>query len=95
MSRENGRQLSDLIIHRHSKTCLFLSLVRTLILLIFRYYQKVPEELPELELKATFGLVAPLPFEVPPVHAIFTEEAYKDFTVQQTPGPKIVSRVKL
>ena len=57
----------------------------------FSYYQKIPEELPELELKATFGLAAPIPFEMPEVHAIFTEEAYKDFTVQETAPPKIVS----
>ncbi|KAL5263438.1 hypothetical protein ACHWQZ_G008721 [Mnemiopsis leidyi] len=55
----------------------------------FIYYQKIPEELPELELKATFGLAAPIPFEMPEVHAIFTEEAYKDFTVQETAPPKI------
>ena len=29
-----------------------------------RYFHKIPEELPELELKATFGLAAPIPFEV-------------------------------
>ena len=62
-------------------------------LFYFRYYQKIPEELPELELKATFGLAAPIPFEMPAVHAIYTEEAYKDFTVQETAPPKIVSMI--
>ena len=61
----------------------------------FRYYHKIPEDLPELEMKATFGLAAPIPFEVPQVHHIFTEEAYKDFTVQETAPPKIVSNKKL
>ena len=28
---------------------------------------------------------------MPDVHAIYTEEAYKDFTVQETAPPKIVS----
>ena len=59
--------------------------------IILRYYHKIPEELPELELKATFGLAAPIPFEMPAVHSIFTEEAYKDFTVNETAPPKIVS----
>ena len=42
-------------------------------------------------MKATFGLAAPIPFEVPAVHAIFTEESYKDFTIKETAPPKIVS----
>ena len=58
---------------------------------MFRYYQKIPEDLPELEIKATFGLAAPIPFNMPDVHPIFTEEAYKDFQIPENATPRIVS----
>lgn len=56
----------------------------------FIYFHKIPEELPELELKATFGLAAPIPFEVPAVHEIFTEEAYKEFNITDKSTPKVM-----
>lgn len=65
----------------------------TKIFITSRFYQKIPEELTDLEIKSTFGLAAPIPFEMPPVHPIFTEEAYKDFTVQETAKVKIVSEI--
>ena len=48
------------------------------------YHQKIPEELPEIPKKEVFGLATPEDFTPPPHHALWTEEVYKSFDVQET-----------
>lgn len=44
---------------------------------MFRYHQKVPEEVPVLDTKATFGLVSPIDFQIPTPHSLWNLGAYK------------------
>ncbi|KAL0165251.1 hypothetical protein M9458_041004, partial [Cirrhinus mrigala] len=50
------------------------------------YFHKVPAEAPALELKASYGLAEPTPFELPPLNAQCTPEVYATFDL--TKGPK-------
>ncbi len=50
------------------------------------YFHKVPAEAPALELKASYGLAEPSPFELPPLSAQCTPEVYASFDL--TKGPK-------
>lgn len=45
----------------------------------FIYHQKVPVDPPQLELKATYGLVSPEEFEMPSPSPLWTPEVYKGF----------------
>ncbi|XP_072503873.1 BRO1 domain-containing protein BROX isoform X2 [Notamacropus eugenii] len=51
----------------------------------FIYFQKVPTEAPQLELKANYGLVEPVPFEFPPVNAHWTPEILAAFDLTKRP----------
>lgn len=51
----------------------------------FIYFQKVPTEAPQLELKANYGLVEPVPFEFPPLSSHWTPEAMAAFDLTQRP----------
>ncbi|XP_014343888.1 BRO1 domain-containing protein BROX [Latimeria chalumnae] len=52
----------------------------------FIYFQKVPPEAPQLELKANYGLVEPVAFEFPSLSPQWTPETYTAFDI--TKGPK-------
>ncbi|KAJ8355458.1 hypothetical protein SKAU_G00182520 [Synaphobranchus kaupii] len=52
----------------------------------FIYFHKVPDEPPQLELKASYGLAEPVPFEFPPLSDQCTPEVYATFDL--TRGPK-------
>lgn len=64
-------------------------------LLLDRYYQKVPDELPEIPKKEVFGLATPEDFTLPPHHQLWTEEVYAAFEVAegQQEGTKYDSTV--
>ncbi|XP_071479882.1 BRO1 domain-containing protein BROX-like isoform X1 [Diadema antillarum] len=47
----------------------------------FIYYQKVPDEVPELPTKATYGLASPVDFEMPSKSEDWTAETYSGFKV--------------
>lgn len=51
-----------------------------------RYFHKVPADAPALELKASYGLAEPTPFELPALNAQCTPEVYSTFDL--TKGPK-------
>ncbi|KAG8518176.1 BRO1 domain-containing protein BROX, partial [Galemys pyrenaicus] len=51
----------------------------------FIYFQKVPTEAPQLELKANYGLVEPVPFEFPPMNAHWTPETLAAFDLTKRP----------
>lgn len=51
-----------------------------------RYFHKVPVEAPQLELKASYGLAEPIPFELPPLSELCTAEVYATFDL--TKGAK-------
>uniref|UniRef100_A0A8C6V2V8 BRO1 domain-containing protein BROX n=1 Tax=Neogobius melanostomus TaxID=47308 RepID=A0A8C6V2V8_9GOBI len=52
----------------------------------FIYFHKVPAEPPTLELKASYGLAEPVPFELPPLREQCTPEVYATFDL--TKGAK-------
>lgn len=49
------------------------------------YFQKVPTDAPQLELKANYGLVEPVPFAFPPASAQWTPEALATFDLTKRP----------
>nr|XP_054486244.1 BRO1 domain-containing protein BROX isoform X1 [Agelaius phoeniceus] len=51
----------------------------------FIYFQKVPAEAPQLELKANYGLVEPVPFEFPALNAHWTPETVAAFDLTKRP----------
>lgn len=51
----------------------------------FIYFQKVPTELPEMELKANYGLVEPVPFEFPEMSPLWTPETQAGFDLTKRP----------
>lgn len=55
-------------------------------ILIDRYFHKVPAEAPALELKASYGLAEPVIFELPALSSQCTPEVYATFDL--TRGPK-------
>ncbi|CAG5927861.1 unnamed protein product, partial [Menidia menidia] len=52
----------------------------------FIYFHKIPAEAPQLELKASYGLAEPIPFELPSLSEQFTGEVYATFDL--TKGAK-------
>ena len=57
-----------------------------------RYHQSVPVEVPELEMKATFGLASPVEYQAPTKSKEWTSEAYAGFKmVPPDQGDKKVS----
>ena len=54
----------------------------------YSYHQKIPPAAPELELKATYGLVSPEEFKVPDPNALWNVEAYKAFEISETAPPE-------
>lgn len=52
----------------------------------FIYFHKVPVEAPQLELKASYGLAEPIPFELPPLSEQCSSEVYATFDL--TKGAK-------
>ena len=55
------------------------------VFLNYSYHQKVPVDAPQLELKATYGLVAPEEFTPPEPSPLWTAEAYKSFDISRLP----------
>jgi len=54
----------------------------------FIYHQKIPAEAPQLELKATYGLVKPEEFELPPLSPLWTPVTYAAFDLSKAfPDP--------
>uniref|UniRef100_A0A2D4FUG9 BRO1 domain-containing protein BROX n=1 Tax=Micrurus corallinus TaxID=54390 RepID=A0A2D4FUG9_MICCO len=51
----------------------------------FIYFQKIPPEAPQLELKANYGLVEPIAFEFPAVHAQWSPESLAAFDLTKRP----------
>lgn len=60
---------------------------------LYSYYQKVPEELPQLEKKQVYGLATPEDFTLPPHHTLWTEETYKVFEVTAEASEKYDTKV--
>uniref|UniRef100_A0A0B8RYD7 BRO1 domain-containing protein BROX n=1 Tax=Philothamnus irregularis TaxID=1899461 RepID=A0A0B8RYD7_9SAUR len=65
----------------------------------FIYFQKIPPEAPQLELKANYGLVEPIAFEFPAVHAQWSPESLAAFDLTKRPKedsakPKAEEEVK-
>lgn len=54
-------------------------------LLSCSYFQKIPAEAPQLELKANYGLVEPVPFEFPPMGVQWTPETLAAFDLTKRP----------
>jgi len=50
-----------------------------LIVIIHSYHQKVPYDPPQLELKATYGLVKPDPFALPDSSPLWNPASYAAF----------------
>ncbi|CAH1791874.1 unnamed protein product [Owenia fusiformis] len=53
----------------------------------FIYHQKVPPEAPELELKATYGLVKPEEFEIPAPSPLWSKAVYGAFDITKNTQP--------
>ncbi|KAM7289238.1 BRO1 domain-containing protein BROX [Ixodes scapularis] len=53
----------------------------------FIFHQKVPKDAPELELRATYGLVSPEDFQLPPHDKAWTPVVYAAFYVPPPAGP--------
>jgi hypothetical protein len=53
-----------------------------------RYFHKVPEQPPELPVKATFGLASAEPYTLPPVNPAWTEDALKTLKSTRVDGDK-------
>jgi hypothetical protein len=62
---------------------------------LYSYYQKVPQELPELEKHQVYGLATPEDFTLPPHHTLWTEETYKAFEVSSEASEKYDTKVGL
>jgi hypothetical protein len=54
----------------------------------FIYFHKVPEQPPELPVKATFGLASAEPYTLPPVNPAWTEDALKTLKSTRVDGDK-------
>ena len=54
------------------------------------YFHKIPEEAPELELKATHGLASPQEFTLPAPHAMWGGDTYAGFDVSKAHPPQPV-----
>lgn len=49
-----------------------------------RYHQKVPDDPPELELKATYGLVSPNEVSMPSPSPLWSSQSYAAFRTPET-----------
>lgn len=85
-NRENGFMLVPscltqlFLACRRGKTCpLFLFFG-------IRFHQKVSYDVTPLELKATYGLVSPEDFQMPPVNSMWVETTYKAFDLSMNVG---------
>lgn len=54
----------------------------------FIYFHKIPEEAPDLELKATHGLASPQEFTLPAPHAMWGGDTYAGFDVSKAHPPQ-------
>uniref|UniRef100_UPI00358EC519 BRO1 domain-containing protein BROX-like isoform X1 n=1 Tax=Myxine glutinosa TaxID=7769 RepID=UPI00358EC519 len=52
----------------------------------FIYFHKVPPDPPVLELKANYGLVQPIDFELPALHVLWTKKNYAAFDISLKPA---------
>lgn len=52
---------------------------------MFRYHDSVPEEVPALDTKATYGLVSPIDFQMPTHHSLWNLGIYRTLTGFVTP----------
>jgi hypothetical protein len=59
--------------------CKFTNQFRSTKILNFSYHQKVPYDPPQLELKATYGLVKPEPLSMPPPSPLWNPASYAAF----------------
>ena len=50
--------------------------VKNPLLLYFRYHHTIPGEVPALDTKATFGLVSPIDFQMPPPNSLWNLGTY-------------------
>lgn len=53
----------------------------------FIYFHKIPEEAPELEMKATHGLASPQEFTLPAAHAMWAGDTYAGFDASRAHPP--------
>jgi len=60
---------------------------------LFSYFHKIPEEVPELELKATHGLASPQEFTLPAPHAMWAGDTYTGFDASKAHPPQPVSHL--
>ncbi|XP_046848261.1 BRO1 domain-containing protein BROX-like [Xenia sp. Carnegie-2017] len=54
----------------------------------FIYFHKIPEEIPEIEKKASHGLASPQEFSLPSPHQLWTKEVYESFDIEKIPKEK-------
>lgn len=54
----------------------------------FRYHEKVPGDVPSLETKATYGLVSPVDFAMPPPNPLWSLSTYQIFVGSAVPPAK-------
>lgn len=52
---------------------------------LWRYHQKVPADIGELDLKAAHGLVSPEEYTLPAPSAVWTHDAYNEFDISSLP----------
>lgn len=55
--------------------------VEWLVIYLHRYHHKVPDALPDLDLKASYGLVTAEEFKLPEPNPLWTAESYKSFNI--------------
>lgn len=55
---------------------------------ISSYHQKLPYDAPQLELKATYGLVSPEPFKGASLNPQWTKEVYDKMDAKMAPKPE-------
>lgn len=78
-----------------NKINIFFIFLNIFIYNFFSYHQKIPYDPPELELKATYGLVAPEDYTIPPHAPLWTPVTYAAFDLTKNnaddPASKSVS----
>ncbi|RUS79632.1 hypothetical protein EGW08_012601 [Elysia chlorotica] len=58
------------------------------------YHQKVAFDAPQLELKATYGLVSPEEYKAPALHQLWSADVYSKFSTLNAPKPQPVKKSK-
>lgn len=56
---------------------------------LLSYFHKIPEEPPELELKATHGLASPQEYSMPAPHALWSADTYAGFDASKASPPQV------